>query len=273
MSLFDKLFENQKKEGVEQGMEKPVDSQDVVQLMLANAAAFLDDKKPERAFAAYHQIVQMHPHPEALYNLGSLYAQGLGTEQNFLEAAYWFRQAARRGDQKAAKLQMKSTWDYVHEELGVRTDRQIFEKMVRLASYLYPGEDHRAIADNNLRAMAEQHLNKGEHETAVRLLCAAAKFGDDGPSQNYLGVLYNAGAGVEKNDLVSLYWFDRAADHGIEAAKTDRDGILNAYRNSLSACDFKEQMKILAGFCGAGTADIPRDERKAALWEQQAVKG
>lgn len=48
-------------------------------------------------------------------------------------------------------------------------------------------------------------------------------------------ILYNAGSGVPKNDLISLYWFDRASDNGITEAKADRNGILNAYRSSLSA--------------------------------------
>ena len=85
-------------------------------------------------------------------------------------------------------------------------------------------------------------------------------------------MLYNAGAGVEKNDLVSLYWFDKAADQGIEKALADRDGILNAYRNNLSSEEFYDYMARLSGWCAVGSRNVPRDARKAKHWNTVAVE-
>lgn len=89
-------------------------------------------------------------------------------------------------------------------------------------------------------------------------------------AQNYLGVLYNAGAGAEKNDLIALYWFDRAADNGFEAAKPDHDGIINAHRNKLSEDAFAECMEQIAHRCDAGSADIPKPPERAAYWRRIA---
>ena len=46
--------------------------------------------------------------------------------------------------------------------------------------------------------MAANHFNKQEYTEAIKLFRAAAEFGNDGASQNYLAILYNKVAGVEK---------------------------------------------------------------------------
>ena len=66
-----------------------------------------------------------------------------------------------------------------------------------------------------------------------------------GKSQNYLAVLYNAGLGVEKDDIAALYWFDRATDNGVEVSKKDRDGILNAYYENFSPEKFYDTMDFI----------------------------
>ena len=105
---------------------------------------------------------------------------------------------------------------------------------------------------------------------------AAAEYCNHGDSQNYLAVLYNAGAGVEKDDLVSLYWFDRVVDNGCEAAKQDRIGIFHAYKDNNSSAGFYDIMMTLSGRCARGDGDIPKDAEKAAYWraigEGKAIK-
>ena len=96
---------------------------------------------------------------------------------------------------------------------------------------------------------------------------AAAEFSSYGYSQNCLAVLYNVGAGLEKNDLASLYWFDKAVDNGAaDVAKKDRDGILNAYKTNLTPREFYEEMMKLSGWCNIGSEAVPKDAAKAAYW-------
>ena len=90
MGLFDKLFSKNDKPDRKQGdaSRRNIKSGDVIQTMLVNAKACLDDDRPEQAFDLYKSIVEMALDTTAQYNLGSLYAQGKGTEQDFLQAAY-----------------------------------------------------------------------------------------------------------------------------------------------------------------------------------------
>ena len=246
-------------------------SQEMIDRMLENAEVFLAEGKADRAFSTYVEIIRMCPDFTAQYNLGVLFAQGRGTGQNFLEAAYWFEQAAREGDEEAEKLCRRCTVEFLQQKTAAGSARELFEAMAHFSFYVWPEKDVRITANKQIFSVAAWHFKREEYADAAKLFRAAAEFGGDGMSQKYLGVLYNAGAGVEKNDLAALYWFDRAADQRIAPAEKDRDGILNAYRSSLSPAEFYEQMNLLGEYCAFGTEDIPRDATKAERWRQAAV--
>jgi localization factor PodJL len=53
--------------------------------------------------------------PDSQYNLGILYARGIGVEHNFAEAYKWFSLAAKEGDKDAAKKR---------DEIGPHLDAQ-----------------------------------------------------------------------------------------------------------------------------------------------------
>lgn len=274
MGLFDKLFSKNEKPDRKQGdaSNLNIKSEDVIQVMLVNAKACLDDGRPEQAFDIYKSIVEMAMDTTAQYNLGSLYAQGKGTGQDFLQAAYWFHQAFKNGEPVAEKLRTKSTLDYMHQDFGQTTHHQLYEKMIRYASLLYPRDNGNTIAAETLYNLAALHFNKKEYKEAAKLFRAGAEFANDGESQNYLAVLYNAGLGVEKDDIAALYWFDRAADNGVEVSKKDRDGILNAYYENFSPEKFYDTMDYLVKACVSGSDEIPQDQEKAKYWREQCER-
>lgn len=274
MGLFDKLFSKNDKPDRKQGdaSNPNIKSEDVVQVMLVNAKACLDDGRPEQAFDIYKSIVEMALDPTAQYNLGSLYAQGKGTEQDFLQATYWFHQAVQNGEPAAEKMRTKSTMDYLHQDFGQTTPHQLYEKMIRYASLLYPRDNGNTIAAETLYNLAALHFNKKEYKEAAKLFRAGAEFANDGESQNYLAVLYNAGLGVEKDDIAALYWFDRATDNGVEVSKKDRDGILNAYYENFSPEKFYDTMDYLVKACVSGSEEIPQDQEKAKYWREQCER-
>lgn len=175
-----------KQSEVKRATTYPSEPHYVVKMLLSAADTAITNGDYSKAADAYKKILVVQANITAQYNLGQLYLQGKGVEQNYVEAAKLFR--------------------------------------------------------------------------------VAAEFGNDGYSQNSLAILYNTGSGVEKNDLAALYWFDRATDNGVEAAKKDRDGIFNAYRNSNSPAEFDSLMQTLSDWCKTGTADIPQDAKKAAYW-------
>ena len=271
MGLFDKLFSKNDKPDRKQGdaSRRNIKSGDVIQTMLVNAKACLDDDRPEQAFDLYKSIVEMALDTTAQYNLGSLYAQGKGTEQDFLQAAYWFHQAVQNGEPAAEKMRTKSTMDYLHQDFDQTTARQLYEKMIRYASLLYPRDNRNTIVAENLYNLGAFHFNKKEYKEAAKLFRSGAEFANHGESQNYLAVLYNAGLGVEKDDIAALYWFDRATDNGVEVSKKDRDGILNAYYENFSPEKFYDTMDYLVKACVSGSEEIPQDQKKAKYWRKQ----
>lgn len=259
MGLFDKMFGNGKKQ---------ICSKDVIDIMIAMADAMMDQGDYERAVDTYKNILELEPNITAQYNLGSLYAQGKGVPQNFLEGAYWFRQANMAGDEQAGKLCIKCMMDYAHSNFSAKTPKDLFDDMIHFVTYIYPKKNAVQLAGENLYDLGTNHLNKKEFDSAAKFLRSAAEFGNHGGAQNYLAVLYNIGAGVEKDDMVSLYWFDRAADNNFEAAKQDQKGMLNAYRTNFSREVFYETMQTLARRCAMGDADIPTDMEKADFWRK-----
>jgi len=88
--------------------------------------------------------------------------------------------------------------DYMHQNIEKKTPGTVFDEMLRLASYLYPRENSTVIAAENIYALAGLHFNRKEYAVAAKLFRSAAEYGNHGDSQNYLAVLYNAGAGVKK---------------------------------------------------------------------------
>lgn len=246
------------------------ESEQVIEQMLAMGEMLLNDGMDERAFSTYKSIVELEANVTAQYNLGILYATGRGTKKDFLQAAYWFHQAALCGDKQAEKLRLKCMMDYVQEDFAEKTHQMLFDEMIRFAVTLYPREDKIEVAIDKMFVLAEYYLDKGDYTHALKLLRAAAECGDDGRAQNRLGVLYNAGIGVEKDDLAALYWFDRAADNRVGPAKIDRDGIFNAYRDNFSRAEFVTLMFKLGEYCAKGTDEIPRDGEKATYWRKIA---
>lgn len=271
MGLFKSLFGKTERSSLTSD-EKVPSSEKVIQHMLVNAERCLESNMPENAFETYRQIVELAPNATAQYNLGSLYAQGKGTDQDFLQAAYWFRQAVVNGAASAEKLLSKSTVDYLDQDLSEITSYELYQKMQRYILFLYPKEDGNSIAAKTLYGLAGHHFNKKEYAEAAKLFRTAGEYYNHGESQNYLAVLYNSGAGLEKDDLAALYWFDRAADNGVEISKKDRDGILNAYLQNFSPEEFFDIMETLARACINSTVDIPRDNEKAEYWRAQCEK-
>ena len=253
-------------------MEKNISSKNVIDTMVALAGVFINNDDYTGAVGIYQNILRLQSNKIAQYNLGTLYALGKGVKQDFKEAAYWFNQADIAGDEQAEKHCLKCMVDFIHQDFEYEIPETIFFNMMRFVKFIWPDQNLELKVNENLFAMAGNHFNKQEYIEAIKLFRAAAEFGNDGNSQNYLAILYNAGMGIEQNDLVSLYWFDKAADNGIEFAQTDRNGILNAYQAKSSPQEFYEQMMLLSGWCSLGSIDIPKDANKAVYWREIGEK-
>lgn len=267
MGLFDKLFKKPEPEKPSENKKPNADiSQMLGQIALGNADTCMMSGDYEQAYKFYKSAAETLHHADAFYNLGSMSAQGKGTAKDFVQAAYWFSEAAKLGDGESARLINKCFMDYLHDDFDASDPLKLFQKSEELLGRVNPGEDVKKLCGDKLYSLGKYHFDKEEYVKALKLFRSAAQYCGDGPSQNMLGVMYNLGIGTEHNDMNALYWFDLAADNGIDAARTDREGILNAYRKNLSEQDFKVTLNSLKRACFEGTADIPANSEKADYW-------
>lgn len=78
---------------VDSTTKPPTGSKNIIEMMVIMADMAINEGNYARAAESYKNILKLEPNKAAQYNLGSLYAQGKGVEQDFMEGAYWFRQA------------------------------------------------------------------------------------------------------------------------------------------------------------------------------------
>ena len=248
--------------------DEPITQDEAVQSLLLLGQVATDAQDYESAIEAYASVLKIEPNETAFYNLGSLRARGLGGRRDFVEAARLFHQAELLGNGQAGKLCAKCLYDYVHDGFSAGTPADLYAAIAVFVSRVYPeAADQKAEVNRGLLAVGVTHYSRGAFAEAARVFRAAAEFGNDGYAQYYLAVLYNSGVGLRGNDLAALYWLDRAVDNGAaDVALADRDGMLEAYRQSLSAAEFREAMEKLACWCEEGTPDIPVDLAKAQRW-------
>ena len=247
-------------------------SQGVIESMLFLAENAVYDKNYKAAFDTYKNIVSLEANETAQFNLGVLYANGWGTERDYLQAGYWFAQAQRSDDDEAEDRAYQCMVDYVYQDIVSKTPEQVYYSLIRFIKTVYPEQFNEEEIGSILFFFAEQSHNSQNYSAAFKLFYACAQFANSGAAQNYLGIYFNMGFGVEQNDLAALYWWDKAVSNGDEPALKDRDGLLNHYKASLSPKEFYEYMMILSGWCRIGNSDVPKDAHKAEYWRGVAEK-
>lgn len=252
--------------------EDPMSSESAVNLLLLLGQTALDAGDYESAAEAFGSILKLEQNETAFYNLGSFYARGLGLRQDFVEGARLFHQAELLGNERAGKLCGKCMYDYMHKVSVGTSPVELYAAMAVFVERVYTEvHDKASEVSRGLFAIAATHLNKREYTEAARFLRAAAELCNDGYAQFYLAMLYHAGAGLQQNDLVALYWLDCAVDNGAaDLARNERDTIMDAYRQNLSDVEFSKKMAKLADWCESGTPDVPANPAKSTRWRELA---
>lgn len=166
--------------------------------MLIQADIAMRRRDYARAAELYRNILKLVPDPMVQYNLAILYAQGKGVEQNFMEAAYWFRQCERGGNVQAGLWCLKCTWEFIHQNFDAKASSQLYADMICFTQYVdADAADVNREACRKLNDAANNHFYKHEYSAAAKIYRAAAKFGHDEYSQYCLAELQCEGADVE----------------------------------------------------------------------------
>eukprot|EP00729_Bicosta_minor_P032566 gene32566-biopygen11449 len=148
--------------------------------------------------------------PAAQCNLGIMHANGNGVEQDYVEAAKWFRKAAEAG---YAMAQCNLGNRYLNGE-GVEQDHVEAAKWYRESA-----EAGDAQAQCNLG----NRYHKGEgveqdHVEAAKWYRKAADAGDAKAHYN-LGLMYHKGEGVEQDYVEAAKWHRKSAEAGFAHAQ------------------------------------------------------
>lgn len=137
--------------------------------------------------------------PEAQYELGSLYSNGLGVDKNLTEAFKWFKLSAEQGFYKA---QHELGVSYLR---GYGVKQKISESMkwFQLAAEQGNPGSHYQIG-------YIYYYVKKDYLKAKNFFLFASEHGIAG-AEVHLGHMYANGIGVEQDYSLAFKWFERAA--------------------------------------------------------------
>jgi len=218
----------------------------------ADTAAGLTAFKNKEYSRAYHEwkAAADSGNAEAQFDLGVLYAQGLGVRRDLTEASYWYRRSAEQGNAEAQFalgqmysrgwgaprdisdavrwLQMANSvesdgpptdWANI-EGYGMPQDDEVAAYWYRLAA----DKGHPEAQFNLARLYASGHGVKKDEEQAARWISASAAQGF-APAQLSLGERYAAGNGVGRDEKRAYFWLTLAFLHGEKGAEKVRSVV------------------------------------------------
>ncbi|EGV33747.1 serine/threonine protein kinase [Thiorhodococcus drewsii AZ1] len=174
-----------------------------------------DNRKALRLF----NKAAINGHAMAQYNLGVMYANGLGTTKDDRQAVEWYRKAAEQGN---ADAQNNLGVMYANG-LGITKDDQQAVEWYRKAA-----EQGSADAQNNLGVMHSEGrgIELDQHQASHWFRKAAEQ--GHAAAQNSLGIAFFYGRGVIQSDHQALKWFHKAAEQGYIEAQYNL-GLINTF--------------------------------------------
>jgi len=188
--------------------------------------------------------------PEAEFDLGVLYAQGLGVARDLNQAEQWYRKAAEQGNAEAefALGQMYSRgWGVPRDEAdamrwfqmanGPDTDGPPTEWSLiqgygvpqdqKQAAYWYEMAAQKGHAEAQYNLALMYLAGKGvahDDETAARWMRASASQGY-APADARLGLRYAEGRGMDRDDRRAYFWLTVALLHGEKSIEKQRSEV------------------------------------------------
>jgi TPR repeat protein len=160
--------------------------------------------KNKRAFADTLKSARLGL-PDAQYEVGLMYANGVGVARDIEQAVHWIRQSAQKGVPTAQYLLG------TRYETGVGVEQSEHQALVWYAKSAEQGHIKALLRAGKLHV-------KPHWEQAVALYRQAAQAGL-AEAQFALGQAYAAGKGVDQNYLLAVRWLSEAAQQGLATAQ------------------------------------------------------
>ncbi len=139
-------------------------------------------------------------------DLGAYYAYGLGVQKDFVKAAGWYRKAAEHGD----PLAQYSLGHAYYLGCGVSTNMDLAFKWLKKASRQKQSQASELLGQIYLRGAPGI---KPDPRQACHWLTLAVRQGSI-HSLYLLGIMYETGAGVDRNMSLAVSSYRKAAESG-----------------------------------------------------------
>lgn len=177
---------------------------------------------------------------EAQLELGTMYSRGEGVPKDSEQAEAWRRRAAEQGDAWAQYLLgLSLIGDPTRINEGLDWFRRASDQGLESATEELVMFQNLGIGEDTFDDGMEAY-NKRDYPEALRIWRVLAERGM-AVAQNNLGVMYNKGHGVPKDDAQAMAWYTKAAEQG------DADG--NANLCSMHIVRNKGAAPKASGYC------------------------
>ena len=186
--------------------------------------------------------------------LGNRYNNGLGVEQDCVQAVYWYRKAAEQG-QVYGQLNLAICY-----ETGNGVEQDYVQSV-----YWY----RKAVEQGNLDAQCNlgycYDVGRGVGKDSMQAAYWYRQAAEQGSSiaQCKLGVCYSNGYGVEKDEIQAVYWYQKSAEQGNVDAS-----ILLKYCNEKGHAFAQYQL----GVCYQYGEEVKKSKFEAAYWYRKAAE-
>ena len=170
---------------------------------------------------------------KAQFNLGMMYFDGYGDENNYFAAAKWFWRASKQGH---AKAQLKLGTMY-YQGIGVNESKSKAAKLYKMSA-----------KRGNGKAQTLAGLVYGEGLGVDQDFEEASKWYQLAANQGYataqynLGVMYRDGSGVDMDSVKAYSWMLIASENDNDDANNDKDDL----EDNMSLEQVSEGKKIAA---------------------------
>lgn len=171
-----------------------------------------------------------------MYNLAKLYISGRGVSQDYTKAKIWLQKAADAGNNAAMKMlgdlymdgngvlqdfDEAKIWYQKAVEWGNREVIDVLKEITYKSSYSKANFRSQAEISQDIRKKIEEANDFYEKEDYKRAaeIYLSLKESDLTPEAMYrLGILYEEGNGVARDDAQAVYWYQVAANAGYSYA-------------------------------------------------------
>ena len=210
-------------------------------------------------------------------NLGRMYASGRGVARNDAQAVVWYRKAAERG---YAVAQYNLGIAY-RDGLGLARDDA--QAIVWLRKAADQGDADAQEALRGMEADGRANPNQDQLAAVLRDTRAAAERGDV-RAQSELGVMYQNGRGVARDNVQAVAWYRKAADQGDAVGQFNlglmyRQGLGVARDDAQAVSWYRKaadqglaQAQYNLGSMYANGLGVARDDTEAVSWCRKAAE-